>query len=657
MRAMKLSSKIFAGFGLVLVVTLILTGVSLHIMRGLAGEAQVLSHQYMPQTRIASEVERYVLKTFSEMQGYHFSQEEVYLKESRQQLALAKKNLQEATELTSKYPQLQTLKENAAKAALKIKEYESLINATEKEALGIHKAREKLTVAAQDFLKSALEFLEGQTEVMQKLIKSGSPTPEQLAVQLSKLEGMRNAVELSYVIQLETAQGQLLRNPKIIEEAAKKFNEVENELSQVQKKTKEDEAISQLEDIRIAGANYKTNMKRLLANYVALAELGQKRHKVGSEVLEMAKVTASAGIGETTKSAENVDRVLNNSSRMLVFGAIIGVLLSVIMMVLITRGITKPINAFIKRLTAASQEVAAASGEIRSSSDQLASGASQQAAALQETTSSLEEMAAMTRQNADNAHQANSLMNDASQVVSTASKSMTELTGSMREISAASDETAKIIKTIDEIAFQTNLLALNAAVEAARAGEAGAGFAVVADEVRNLAMRAAEAARNTADLIDKTVTSVKSGSALVEKTGEAFSQVNSDTTKIKELVAEIAAASNEQAQGTEQINKAANEMNRVIQQVAASAEESAASSQELTSQSDQMKGMVEELQALVGGQAQDLTGGGNGHGSPGRLQGRLAAIRRTLKWPGKKERLLTSNHHEEEVDPARMIPR
>lgn len=647
---MKLSSKIFTGFGIVLVVTLILTGVSLYIMKHLAKDAQVLSAQYMPQTRIASDMERNVLKTVSDMQGYHFSQEDSYLKESRQQLALAKKNLQEAAALTAKYPELKTLQENTSKAAQKIKEYESLINDTEKVSHRIKKLRQTLAGAAQDFLKTALEFLEGQTDVMQKLIKSGTATPEQLTAQLSKLEGMHNVVELSYAIQLETAQGQLLRNPKIIGEAAKKFNEVENELSQLQKQTKEDEAITQIDDIRLSGSSYKTNMKKLLAGFVTLEKLGQKRRQVGDKVLEMAKVTASAGIGETTKSAENVDRVTNNSSRMLVFGAIIGVLLSIIMMVLITRGITRPINAFIKRLTATSQEVAAASGEIRSSSDQLASGASQQAAALQETTSSLEEMAAMTRQNADNAHQANSLMTDASQVVETASKSMTELTGSMREISTASDETAKIIKTIDEIAFQTNLLALNAAVEAARAGEAGAGFAVVAEEVRNLAMRAAEAARNTANLIDKTVTSVKSGSALVEKTGEAFSQVNSSTTKIKELVAEIAAASNEQAQGTDQINKAANEMNQVIQQVAASAEESAASSQELTSQSDQMKGMVGELQALVGGQAQDLVLGGNGHGPVGMLQGRLGAIRRTLKWPGKKEKLLTHDPQEEEVN-------
>jgi methyl-accepting chemotaxis protein len=654
MKSIKLSSKIFAGFGIVLVVTLFLTGISLYIMKGLAGEAQVLSNQYMPQTRIASEVERNVLKTVSEMQGYHFSHEDSFLTVSRQQLELAKKNLQEAAALTARFPELKTLKENADKAALKIKEYESLINETEKAARGIQGIRKNLEVAAQDFLKSAQEFLDGQTGAMENLIKTGS-TPENLSVELSKIIGMNNAVELGYAIQLETGKAQLLRDPKLLEEAAAKFNEVENELSAVQKKTVADMAISQLEDIRIAGANYKTNMKKLLAGYLALAELGQKRDRAGNEVLEMAKVTANAGIGETTKSAVNVDQVLNNSSRMLATGAIIGVLLSLLIMVAITRGITKPINSFIKGLSGAAQQVASSSGEIMNASEQLASGSSQQAASLQETSSSLEEMAAMTRQNADNAHHADSLMNETSQVVETASKSMTELTVSMQEISTASDSTAKIIKTIDEIAFQTNLLALNAAVEAARAGEAGAGFAVVAEEVRNLAMRAAEAARDTAGLIDETVTKIKTGSTLVAKTGEAFSQVNAGTSKVKELVAEIAAASKEQAQGVDQINRAASEMNRVVQQVAANAEESAAASKELTSQSDQMEEMMKELVALVGGNGHHLIKDHEDRGARGMLQGKLAAIRQTLKWPGKSRNLLNYDPDAAEVNPERII--
>jgi len=171
----------------------------------------------------------------------------------------------------------------------------------------------------------------------------------------------------------------------------------------------------------------------------------------------------------------------------------------------------------------------------------------------------------------------------------------------MEEISGASEETSKIIKTIDEIAFQTNLLALNAAVEAARAGEAGAGFAVVADEVRNLALRAAGAAKNTEGLIEGTVKKVNDGSELVNRTNEAFQQVAESASKVGELVSEIAAASNEQAQGIEQVNRAVFEMDKVTQQNSANAEELSSAAGEMNAQAEQVNGFVNELIALVGG--------------------------------------------------------
>jgi len=262
--------------------------------------------------------------------------------------------------------------------------------------------------------------------------------------------------------------------------------------------------------------------------------------------------------------------------------------------------LTKPVNRIIESLTRGADQVASASAQISSSSQSLAEGASEQASSLEETSSSLEEMASMTRQNADNAQQADTLMKEANQTVGTANTSMIELTTSMEEISKASEETSKIIKTIDEIAFQTNLLALNAAVEAARAGEAGAGFAVVADEVRNLAMRAADAARNTSDLIEGTVKKVKDGANLVTSTNEAFNEVSTSTSKVGELVGEIAAASQEQASGIEQVNKAVAEMDKVVQQTAANAEESASASEQMNAQAEQMKAVVGELVNVVG---------------------------------------------------------
>lgn len=279
----------------------------------------------------------------------------------------------------------------------------------------------------------------------------------------------------------------------------------------------------------------------------------------------------------------------------LIFLAIVGSIM------LVARSISRPLHAITREMDLGARTVASASNHISASSQSLAEGASEQAASIEETSSSLEEMSSMTRQNADNAGQADTLMKEANRIVSEANGSMSALNDSMQEIIQASEETSKIIKTIDEIAFQTNLLALNAAVEAARAGEAGAGFAVVADEVRNLAMRAADAAKSTAGLIEGTLKKVREGGELVFKTNTSFAQVAGSTARVGELVGEIAAASREQAQGIDQINRAVSEMDKVVQQNAASAEESASASEEMNAQAEQMKSFVRDLMVIVDG--------------------------------------------------------
>ena len=276
--------------------------------------------------------------------------------------------------------------------------------------------------------------------------------------------------------------------------------------------------------------------------------------------------------------------------------------LTIIAVMFFARSVSKPINAVIEGLNEGAEQVVSASGQISSAGQSMAEGASEQAASIEETSSSLEEMSSMTKQNADNASQADGLMKESNKVVVLANESMQKLIESMRDISRASEETSKIIKTIDEISFQTNLLALNAAVEAARAGEAGAGFAVVADEVRNLAMRAADAAKNTAGLIEDTVRKIHNGSEIVTRTNDAFSKVAVSASKVGELVAEISAASSEQAQGIEQVNTAVAEMDKVVQQNAANAEESASAAEEMNAQAEQMKGMVADLITVIAGE-------------------------------------------------------
>lgn len=297
---------------------------------------------------------------------------------------------------------------------------------------------------------------------------------------------------------------------------------------------------------------------------------------------------AAAEIRESGRRTKNLLMVL----------FVLGVILTATVGIFIRRSIKASIARVSGRLLDCSADVGTASGQLASASQQVAEGTSEQAASIEESSSSLEEMASMTKQNANNAKQADDLMNSANEVVSQANQSMNHLTASMEEIAKASAETSKIIKTIDEIAFQTNLLALNAAVEAAKAGEAGAGFTVVADEVRNLAMRAANAARDTAQLIEGTVSKVEEGTDLVAKTSNDFASVAESSNKVGELISEIAAASNEQAHGIDQVNTAVVEMDKVTQQNAANAQELASASETMNLQAGEMRSAVKELLAL-----------------------------------------------------------
>jgi methyl-accepting chemotaxis protein len=304
-------------------------------------------------------------------------------------------------------------------------------------------------------------------------------------------------------------------------------------------------------------------------------------------------------VGATQPASEFLEPVRRQVMGMVSIG-VIALLMTLAVFYVFSRKVTAPIMEAVDGLNAGAEQVAAAASQVAGASQQLAEGTSEQAASLEETSSALEEMASMTRQNADNANQADGIVKAALKDIQEAQRSMQALTQSMKQIASASEETQKIIKTIDEIAFQTNLLALNAAVEAARAGEAGAGFAVVADEVRNLAMRAADAARTTAQLIEDTVNKVHEGDRVLAQANEAFGKVSQGSTRIGELVGEIAAASGEQAEGIDQVNRAVAEMDKVIQRNAANAEESASAAEELNAQAEQMRGFVSKLAAMVG---------------------------------------------------------
>lgn len=279
------------------------------------------------------------------------------------------------------------------------------------------------------------------------------------------------------------------------------------------------------------------------------------------------------------------------------------IIAGVVIAIFITRSITKPVKNIVISLTEGAQQVASASGQLSATSQQLAAGNAEQASSIEETSSTLEESASMVRQNSENTKQAALLAAQTKASSDKGNSDMNEMMNSMGEIKKSSDQIAKIIKVIDDIAFQTNMLALNAAVEAARAGDAGMGFAVVAEEVRNLAQRSAQAAKDTAAIIESNITLSENGVSVAKKVGESLAEITVQAKKVNELMDEIAAASQEQSQGISQINKAITQMEAVTQQNAANSEESASASEELSAQAGNLREIVQQLVVLVEGKS------------------------------------------------------
>ncbi|MEW6238599.1 MAG: methyl-accepting chemotaxis protein [Candidatus Omnitrophota bacterium] len=318
-------------------------------------------------------------------------------------------------------------------------------------------------------------------------------------------------------------------------------------------------------------------------------------------------IGAGAYEDEIFRAERKISQIGRTSNILLSIVAGVSILAAISIWFLVTLGITRKIGFSVSRLAETTENVTTAADHIAQSSQQLAQCANEQASSLEETSASLEEMSSMTKQNAENARQADAMTMDLHKSAESCRDSMRKMTKAIQQIKSSSDETAHIVKTIDEIAFQTNLLALNAAVEAARAGEAGKGFAVVAEEVRNLAQRSAKAAQNTSKLIEESQKNAEHGVSVSDEVADILEKIASGIQRVTQHIAEVSSASNEQAQGIGQINEAVMQMDKITQSNTASAEESAAASDELSAQAKYLSDTMKTLVSLIGDQTAQKT--------------------------------------------------
>jgi len=596
---MKLSIKITAGFVAIIFIAILLGLYCSISMKNAEGLAKKLNKEYVPEVTVANDIERASFNVMYAMRGYGYTGEEDFLKTSKEKMKELNTHLSNAQEHSEKYDGLEQLKENSATAKKYIDEYTDLIEETQKTIQELDNIVKNLNQAAMTYMSICNNFLANQNKKMLQDINSGIKQNQKIG--LKKITIVNDIIDIGNATRIGTFKSQAERDPILLKNTINNFSKVDQNFEKLRQITNNRNELDQIDKTQKASNDYKNNMQNYLDKWNYLQDLNTKRTEVGSKVLNAAKATAQDGMKQTKNIASVTSSSLSCSVNIMIIGLIIAVIAGSLLAYFIVIGITKPINQIVTGLNDGSQQVASASAQVSSSSQQLAEGSSEQASSIEEISSTLEESASMTRQNTENTKQAALLAKQTKDSAIKGNSEMNKMMQSMEDIKKSSGEIGKIIKVIDEIAFQTNILALNAAVEAARAGEAGQGFAVVAEEVRNLAQRSAQAAKDTAGIIESNIKLSEQGEEISKGVLDACTEINDHAQKVNDLLEEISAASQEQSQGIEQINKAITQMEQVVQENAANAEESASASEELSSQAENMKEIVNALVSLVEG--------------------------------------------------------
>lgn len=597
---LKLGTKIGLGFSAVILIVLIM-GIWLILqMNNLVKKGSILSNEVLPEILITDELERNFINAVYEMRGYAYSADQDFYEKGSARIEKTNDEIKSAEDLITKSVTLSGFKKNIQQTSEGVKSYENMSKETQTLTQRLASSQDDMMKTLKDYLDMAFQMRQLLNQVLDDQIRSGA-SPDKIEDSVRKTRMNNLLIDAGKTINEIIWKALYQRNPSVLNEASSLCKENIQSLNTLKSMLVKEENIQQAKIMIEALTSCESDIKDFILEWGKRETVSQNRQEQAYKVLNLSESSSKGGTKDISDSVRDMSSLLSMASKWLCIVLILAVILSFIIAFFITTGITGAITKVIDSLGSGASQIASASTQVASASQQLAEGASEQASSLEETSSSLEEMASMTRQNADNAKQANIFMVESADMVKVGQESMSRLTNAIDNIKKSSDETAKIVKTIDEIAFQTNLLALNAAVEAARAGEAGKGFAVVAEEVRNLAQRSAEAAKNTARLIEGSQKNSEQGVQVAAETSQALNKITESSKKVAGLVLEISAASDEQSQGIEQVNNAVAQMDKVVQTNASNAEESASASEELSAQARELKDVVNILVVMVKG--------------------------------------------------------
>src|SRR6056297_2253462 len=584
-------------------ITLLLGIVAIFSLSKINNNSDKLVNTYLPESEITSALDANVREAGSSILSYNQTFDQKYWEQASNNfteidtaLVLAG-NLVDSRDVSELSKRLGDMESASAR-------YQQSARSYYEATRNLVRYREQSDQSNKDFQLSMKDYLEIYNQNLTNLINQGAGASriQDTRSRINKAEDLMSGLNGAMA---SLWRAEAMNDASVLQGIQDMFVEYRNQIGALYDETTDPE-LQMFLGIGLASLNDNvTNVEAMIEARNTVNEEEAVRNEAFEEILGHTSFLSEMAENGAASQGEQTQAVVARYIWILSVGLLIAVGGAILFGWVMSISINGALNSIINRLSSGAGQVNSSSNQLSGSSQELAESASEQAASLQQTTSSLEEIAAQTKKTAGNAGEANLAMKETEPRVASGVDAMERMNTAMEEIKNSALETSKIIRTIDDIAFQTNLLALNAAVEAARAGEAGKGFAVVAEEVRSLAQRSAEAARNTSALIESSQATANSGVGMADQMSRHLEVIRESSARVRELMAEIAASSSEQAAGIQQVNDATTRMDGIVQRNAANSEQSASAAQELSSQATELNHIVNSLRGLVFGASGD----------------------------------------------------